>query len=186
MKKAFFALSLAMLTASVSFAQSSDTDNTAIPSQTTFFAELGGPGVLFSANIDRRFKKSRLGWGGRIGLGFVTGDIAYEPYDPNNPNFYTYQQRSILTVPVQVNYIFGKGSSPHTFEVGAGLTVLGKRVDIFDYGYNNNGSSILGTAAFMYRRQPIDGGFTWRIGFTPLVTDGYIQASGGVSVGYAF
>jgi hypothetical protein len=183
MKKALFAFSIALLTVHASFAQSTDGDKPATPAQTNFYAELGGPGVLFSANIDRRFKKSRLGWGGRVGLGFVTGD---EPYNPNDPNNYYYRQRSVLTIPVQVNYIFGKENSPHTFEVGAGLTVLGRRTDIFSYNYYDSGSAVLGSAAFMYRRQPLDGGFTWRIGFTPLMTDGYIQASGGVSVGYAF
>jgi hypothetical protein len=36
--------------------------------QTSFYAELGGPGLLFSANIDRRFKPNSLGWGARAGL----------------------------------------------------------------------------------------------------------------------
>lgn len=43
------------------------------PGRTQFFAEVGGPGILFSANIDTRFNTSSLGWGGRIGLGFYTG-----------------------------------------------------------------------------------------------------------------
>lgn len=57
------------------------------PGQTSFFAELGGPGILFSANVDRRFTKANLGFGGRIGIGFVTGDeyiydtLGYSNYD---------------------------------------------------------------------------------------------------------
>jgi hypothetical protein len=180
MKKAFRALSIALLITSVASAQSSTTETPATIGQTTFFAELGGPGILFSANIDRRFKKSHLGWGGRAGLGFVTiDDYAL------NPNSSNYRQRSVVTIPVQVNYIFGKDNSPHTFEVGAGATVLGKRVDVFHYD-NENRTSVMGTAAFMYRRQPKDGGFAWRIGFTPFIYSGYIQSSGGVSVGYVF
>ncbi|ANE53636.1 hypothetical protein SY85_20780 [Flavisolibacter tropicus] len=135
--------------------------------------------MLFSANIDRRFKKTNLGWGGRVGLGFVSGN--YYDWEKN-----TYDQMSIVTVPVQVNYVFGKGESPHTFEVGAGATFLGKRIDVFDNFMDSGRTSVMGTAAFMYRRQPKNGGFTWRIGFTPFIYDGYIQASAGVSVGYAF
>jgi hypothetical protein len=148
----------------------------AVPGRSSFYAELGGPGVLFSANIDTRFKPSRLGLGGRAGIGFVTTS----DYD-TDPG--SYRNRSVLTVPVQLNYIFGKGTSPHTFEVGAGLTFLGKSLDVFDIGDRDQ---FLGTFAFMYRRQPVDGGFGWRIGFTPIVGGGYIQPSGGVGVGYNF
>jgi hypothetical protein len=167
-----------LLTVSTVSAQQSTTDNPPAVAQTQFFAELGGPGVLFSANIDRRFKKSHTGWGGRVGLGFVTGDYSYET------NGY-YRQESILTFPVQINHVFGKPNSPHTFEVGAGFTVLGKKIDAFNFS-DDHRTSVLGTAAFMYRRQPVNGGFAWRIGFTPVFYSGYIQASGGVSVGYAF
>ena len=150
----------------------------AYPGQTSFFAELGGPGILFSANIDRRFSKSSLGAGARIGLGFVSGDF-YES------SLGYYQMQSIATFPMQLNYIFGKLNSVHTFEVGAGATIIGKKIDIFDNGSTKN-SSVYGTACFMYRRQPKDGGFSWRIGFTPIISGGYIQPMAGVSVGYNF
>ncbi len=152
----------------------------AYPGQTSFFAELGGPGILFSANIDRRFTKSNLGFGGRIGIGFVTGD----EYDNNNGN-YNYKMRSVLTVPIQLNYIFGKSNSVNSFEVGGGLTIVGKKLNILDF-YDDERSSLFGTASFMYRRQPAEGGFSWRIGFTPLIGRGYIQPFGAVSVGYNF
>ncbi|MEO6071240.1 MAG: hypothetical protein ABIN57_08215 [Chitinophagaceae bacterium] len=150
--------------------------------RTSFFAEFGGPGILFSANLDTRFKPSRLGLGGRAGIGFVTADES--TYNPSNGN-YGYNPASVLTVPVQLNYIFGKGVSPHTFEVGAGITYLGKKLDIMNF-YDDHKTNVFGTFAFMYRRQPVDGGFTWRIGFTPLVAQGYIQPFGAASLGYNF
>jgi hypothetical protein len=149
--------------------------------QSSFYAELGGPGILFSANLDRRFTKSQLGIGGRIGIGFVTT----ETYDYNNGNS-NYEMKSVVTFPIQLNYIFGKPTSVHSFEAGAGVTFTGKKIDLFDYNDSSEGSSVYGTAAFMYRRQPKDGGFSWRIGFTPIIGSGYIQPSGGVSVGYNF
>ncbi|MEO6133876.1 MAG: hypothetical protein ABIP35_01910 [Ginsengibacter sp.] len=150
--------------------------STVVPGQHSFYAELGGPGILFSANIDTRFTKSNLGVGGRIGLGFVTGDFG-------NQN--TYEQRSVVTVPVQINYIFGKPNSVHSFEVGGGATFLGKKIDLFNYSEVNK-NSIVGTASFMYRRQPQEGGFSWRLGFTPIITSGFVQASGAASIGYNF
>ena len=151
--------------------------------QTSFYAELGGPGVLFSANFDRRFKPSSLGWGIRAGIGFVT---AYDDdFDTARYYYYYSRQRSVATFPVQVNYIFGKPASPHTFEAGAGLTLLSKKMDIFN-SYQDEKSLLLATFSFMYRRQPLNGGFSWRIGFTPVISSGYIQPSGGGSVGFNF
>src|SRR3712207_1689688 len=71
-----------------------------IPGRTSFYVELGGPGILFSANIDSRFKPSRLGWGGRAGIGFVT---ATEEKPVPGQNYPDWEQVSVLTVPVQVN-----------------------------------------------------------------------------------
>lgn len=162
-------------------AQSSPTGSKSVPGQTSFYAEVGGPGILFSANVDRRFKPSHLGWGARVGLGFVTADeTTYTP-----PNNYDYETFSVVTVPVQLNYIFGKNVSPHTFEVGAGLTYVGKKLDILNF-YDDRRSNLFGNFSFMYRRQPLDGGFTWRIGFTPLVAKGYIQPSAAAGVGFSF
>ena len=147
--------------------------------QMSFYAELGGPGILFSANFDSRFNKSSLGFGGRAGIGFVT---TYYYYNNGNGGYKTH---SVATFPIQLNYIFGKPSSVHSFEAGAGVTFTGKAIDLFSYD-ELNPSSVYGTACFMYRRQPKDGGFSWRIGFTPIIGSGYIQPSGAVSVGYNF
>ncbi len=137
---------------------------------------------MFSANIDRRFKPSNLGLGGRLGLGFVTAsEVNYDP----QTGYSEWDDVSVITVPVQLNYIFGKPNSPHTFEAGAGLTYIGRRLDIMNF-YDDKTTRLFGSFAFMYRRQPVDGGFTWRIGFTPLVARGYIQPFGAVSVGYSF
>jgi hypothetical protein len=153
-----------------------------VPSRTAFYAELGGPGILFSANVDQRFKRSHLGWGWRAGVGFVTS--YNETIDPNT-GWSDYENVSVITVPAQINYIFGKGVSPHTFEVGAGFTYVGRKVDIMEY-YDEKESQLFGTFAFMYRRQPMDGGFMWRIGFSPLVAKGFIQPFAAVAVGYSF
>jgi len=168
-----------VLTTSFSFAQRNNSrSDEKFSGQTSFYAELGGPGILFSANIDRRFTKSNLGWGGRIGIGFVSGYLDSDPYYYDRPT-------TVVTFPVQVNYIFGKPTSPHSFEAGAGFTVAGKKLGVFDF-YDSTRSSFFVTASFMYRRQPVNGGFSWRIGFTPLIAQGYIQPSGAVSVGYNF
>ena len=179
--KIFFTV-VCMLISFLSFAQDSQS-NAAEPGSQSFYAELGGPGILFSANFDTRFNKSRTrtGLGARIGLGFVSGYIV-----ENNSGYgYLGNPVSVVTFPVQLNYIFGKPNSVNAFEVGAGITIAGRKLDVFDF-YDENSTSIFGTASFMYRRLPKDGGFSWRAGFTPLIAKGYIQPMVGASVGYNF
>jgi len=86
---------------------------------------------------------------------------------------------------VQINYVFGKSSSPHSFEAGAGITYVSKKLEIMNF-YGDKRTQLFGTFSFMYRRQPINGGFSWWAGFTPLFGKHYIQAFGWLSVGYNF
>jgi hypothetical protein len=186
MKK--FLLSTFLFTCFTSFLfgqQEAGTSVTNTPGNTSFYAELGGPGLVFSANIDKRFTRSHLGWGGRVGVGFASSYEETRVTQPNGGYSNFYEDVSVVTLPIQINYIFGKGNSPHTFEVGAGATIAGKKIEIFNF-YDDKRSSFFGTASFMYRRQPATGGFTWRIGFTPIIAKGYIQPFGGAGVGYNF
>lgn len=164
------------------FAIAQNDNENSKPSQGTqsFFAEVGGPGILFSANYDSRFNKTPFGLGGRVGLGFITGDGITKAGSVN------FKTESILTVPIQLNYLFGKANSINALEIGAGITVTGKKLNIFEYNDENKYSSVYGTASFMYRRMPKNGGFSLRAGFTPIITSGYIQPSAGISVGYNF
>lgn len=177
MKK--IAITLLIIVCVTSGAAAQETEPSKATGQNSFFAELGGPGILFSANFDRRFTASNLGIGGRVGIGFVSGY-----FDDFNSN-YSGLPRSIITVPMQVNYLFGKSNTPHTFEIGLGATYIGRKVDIMDFN-DTQQTQVFGTASFMYRRQPKNGGFSWRGGLTPLFAKGYIQPFAGFSVGYTF
>ncbi len=132
-----FLLSVLILAGLAAKAQT-ETNSDKVPGRTAFYVELGGPGILFSANIDSRFNNSNLGLGFRAGLGFVTAD---EELIDRNGNTY-WEPRSVVTVPVQINYVFGKTTSPHTFEVGGGATYVGKKLDIFNF-YSENKSQVL-------------------------------------------
>lgn len=157
-----------------------------------------GPGVISSVNFDSRFKSGKsLGLGYKVGLGFSAdtfyGDLRYQDfYDEEGklyslPYFNSERTQAYLTIPLGLNYIFGKKNSPHTFEVGAGTTVLTRKVDLYNYDGHYKQGYFLGHLSFMYRRVPVDGGFTWRIGFTPIIgTAGDFMPSGAVGFGYAF
>lgn len=178
MKKAFFTLLLSMALFNA-FTQ----DEPKVSKQ--FYTEMGGPGILFSANIDSRFSsKSHIGWGMRAGIGFTIKDM--DNYDPVT-GVYSNSVRTIPTLPIGFNYLFGKEGVPHTFEVGAGATFLFQNVEMLNYDGHRKAGNVMGHFNFMYRRQPVTDGFTWRIGFTPLInTAGDIVPFAAAGIGFAF
>lgn len=128
--------------------------------------ELLGNGLIASANFDMRFSKKTDGLGARVGIGYVGGGDA---------------EASILTIPIMLNHLLGKDGN--YFEVGAGIVYISGEADFSDF----QDSAVAGTLSFMYRKQPIDGGFMWKIGLTPIIASGvFIPYWGGVAIGYAF
>lgn len=134
------------------------------------YFELGGPG-LASFNFDTRFSNQKDGIGGRIGIGGFSLD-----------------NETALFVPLQVNYLLGKDNKNY-FELGAGATFVS-----YNSQYNDDDGTFensFGHLYFGYRRQPVDGGFLFRAGITPIfnITSGnnfFIPYYFGISFGYAF
>ena len=154
-----------------------------------FYAEFGGPGIIMSANLDGRFKSnSRLGFGYRLGAGFGVGKFDdKQVVDPNTGNVY-YEEvtRTVYAFPVGLNYILGKPKSSSSFEVGGGVSFLSRETSMYNYEMKKHGH-ILGFATFMYRIAPVNGGMSFRIGFTPIIgTAGDLFPMGALSFGYAF
>ena len=151
------------------------------------YAELFGPGVLFSFNFDSRFKAGeQLGFGYRLGVGFGVADFAKETIDEWGYEYYeSTEYRSYYTIPVGLNYILGKKNSPHTFEVGAGATFLTRKVSLYCYDVKTPGY-FTGHLSLMYRRVT-DGGFLFRAGFTPIIgTSGDLFPIPTIGIGYSF
>lgn len=131
------------------------------------FVEVGGQGLLFTANYDTRFANRRDGLGGRAGIGYIAAD-------GNNAT----------TIPLSLNYLLGKGK--HFFEVGLGATILAVDGDEGSF-FDNNTSNVIGTMSFSYRLQPVDSGFALRAGLTPIFnSDFFIPYYAGLSLGYTF
>ncbi len=152
-----------------SFAQNSFTQNSAsMPRAQNVFVELFGPGLVISANYDTRFGQRRDGLGGRVGVGFLA--------ESGN---------SILTLPVQVNYLLGKKSK--YFEVGLGATFI--NIGGNDRGYLSldDVTGTIGTMTFGYRYQPEDGGFHFRAAITPIFnSSAFLPYFAGIGFGYTF
>ncbi len=134
------------------------------------YMEVLGNGLTYSLNYDTRFGQSLKGIGGRIGIGYVALD-----------------GNSLTSVPFVVNYLFGKDK--HYFEVGAGATLLSAAAssDFGPVGSGEKGSTFIGTMSLGYRLEPLDGGFTFRAGITPLFDRStFFPFWPQVSFGYAF
>jgi len=135
------------------------------------FIELGGQGILLTANYDTRFSNRRDGLGGRAGIGYIAADGDHA-----------------TTIPLSLNYLLGKGNK--FFEIGLGATMISSKVDFSFFDDNSEpekNSNVIGTMSFAYRVQPVDSGFSFRAGITPVFnSDFFIPYYGGISLGYTF
>lgn len=133
------------------------------------FVEVGGQGILFTANYDTRFGKRRDGLGGRVGIGYIAID-----------------KNRATTIPVSLNYLLGNGGK-HFFEVGLGATAFLTSGEDNSFIFDGNEQNVVGTMSFSYRFQPADSGFSFRAGLTPVFnSDFFVPYFGGLSLGYTF
>lgn len=140
-----------------------------------FYAEFGANGVGFSVNYDARFAKSQKGLGYRVGIGLVPG-----------LDFIFFKTSTILTVPVGINYLAGKG--PSFFEAGFGVTyVTGKATDFLWSSGDSDEEAKLSAVGFIpsvgYRYAPDGKGFTFRAVISPAFGEGGGAFFGGFSFG---
>ena len=136
------------------------------PPQAIYFL-IGGSAPLLSINYDRRFEKKVNGAGFAVGLGFF-GESGV----------------SIFSVPVSLNYLFGRNS--HFFEIAGGATfVSGTVTDFFDNG-SSSGSGFIFHLNAGYRYQPTRGGFFFRGGISPLFSGGEYATSFYIGFGHNF
>ncbi|HEX8333229.1 MAG TPA: hypothetical protein VF622_11430 [Segetibacter sp.] len=153
----------------------------------SFYLELLGAGGVYSVNYDRRFTKGhRDGWGARAGFGYLNvsaGDSSIG-----------YQNVNLLTIPVDVNYIFGKKKG--ALQLGVGLTYISSRsqgrsytfndLDIIGgetYNYQSNGFAAFLNVSYITRS--LGNGFMFRAALTPVIYP-VILPSIGLSFGYNF
>lgn len=134
------------------------------PPQAWYFG-LGGSGLIFSANYDRRFSKKLNGAGFTTGLGLFFGGGL-----------------TVVTIPASLNYLFGRRNS--FFELAGGGTFVTGTVDWDDFE-DDTGSGFIWHINAGYRYQPAAGGFFFRAGFSPLFGQGgsvmYYYLGGGVA-----
>ena len=137
----------------------------------SIYLEILGNGLLYSLNYDHKIfdhLSARIG-GMYLGVNESTSD----------------SRVSLLLVPVMANYLVGSGSS--RLEIGAGLTLgsVGGDIDAAGGDFDKGGVAAF-TSTIGYRLQPTNGGFLFRIGFTPIFTANGFLPWAGLSLGGTF
>lgn len=136
----------------------------------TAYGELGGNGVVLTANYERRFAPR---WAGRIGLSFITSE------DPSG------DEDLAIVVPLMVNFITHPELNHH-FELGAGVTIAGGETSAWASEVDEDFSTVIPTGTIGYRFQRPGRGFVFRAGLTPFFSDGELVPWAGVSFGYGW
>ena len=131
----------------------------------SFFVEGGGPGLLYSINYERIVEND---FGLRAGLSYTSFSAS-----ASSGGSTASASAAIITVPVIASYL-GVSSGSHTLEMGAGGTIVFATGSASGTGISSSGSGMtgLGTVILGYRRQPVNGGFQFRIGLEALVGKG--------------
>lgn len=137
-----------------------------LEAKNAFYFELAGNAIVISLNYERFIKKNMS-----IRVGFGTAAI------------YS------ISTPLMFNFFVGEN---YRLELGIGATFFfHKNKLIYDYVYEDD-NMIMATAIVGYRYQPFEGGFVFKIGFTPFyvfssnINDEGFLPSFGISLGNAF
>lgn len=138
--------------------------------QNAIYLELAGNGALYTLNYDRLVTDNVS-----VRAGAMTMSLDAADGDGS---------AGLLIAPLMGNYFIGDGS--HKLELGAGPALV-RATASTDFGtFDESGTTVFGTATAGYRFQPNDGGFVFRIGFTPLFGSTGFLPWGGLSLGYSF
>lgn len=138
-----------------------------------------GPGGMLSFHFDSRFKKTINGLGYTIGLGIAPYDLLEESCN----------EGTVITIPVGLNYLFGKD---HYFEIGAGGALKsgwGTKIGCLylEDSFFENGESFYAYTLLGYRYQPKSKRLTIRAFISPLFQKYVpIRFWGGASIGIRF
>jgi hypothetical protein len=145
----------------------------------SFFAEVGGRAILYSANFDMRTERGRRnGWGINTGLCIVgsTGNFGVAVLVPFGANYLIGKKNSFIEVGAGATYMFLIGNdSSRNVVWGIG----GSTIPEFE-------GSLFGTFTLGYRHMPRANGITWRATFSPALLNQRLLPFFGLGIGYQF
>lgn len=138
--------------------------------------ELAGNAGIYSVNYERFFTDDIAA---RIGFGYISLTASSGSESAS---------ASVLFIPVMASYM-GIGSADHKLELGAGPLFVNASASVSGVGSSaahGSGFGVAGTATLGYHYVPHDGGFDFKIAFTPIFGAGGFLPWGGLGLGYVF
>jgi hypothetical protein len=138
--------------------------------------ELAGNAAIYSVNYERFFTDDIAA---RIGFGYISLTASSGSESAS---------ASILFIPLMASYM-GIGSADHKLELGAGPLFVSASASASGIGSSAahaSGFGVAGTATVGYHYVPHDGGFDFKIAFTPIFGAGGFLPWGGLGLGYVF
>jgi hypothetical protein len=149
----------------------------------SIFVELAGNGGIYTVNYDRVINEH---FSVRAGLGYMALGASATASNGNGTTTTASASVSMLAIPILANFLLGNQN--HKLELGGGVTLFKMTGTSSTFEGVASGSAFgpVGTLVAGYRYVPSDGGFTFRIGFTPLVSTESFMPWGGISFGYLF
>ncbi len=141
------------------------------------YAEALGNGLLYSINYERLLESLHVGI--RAGVSYFTYPVSSYGSSGN---------LTLATFPLVASYYFG--TPRHKVQLGLGATILALGVSSDSTGTKfqgeRSGGGVAATAVVGYRYLPPDRGFSFGVGFTPLLRSGRFLPWGGANAGYVF
>lgn len=143
------------------------------------YLELLGNGGLYSINYERMLSNDLSA---RLGFSYFSISASASSSDGSQSS----AKASIVTAPALFNYMVG--GKNHKLEMGAGATLIYVSASASGGAASASGEGVgvAGTGVAGYRYSPADGGFVFRVGYTPLFGKGGYQSWGGMSFGGTF
>ena len=142
------------------------------------YLELLGNGGLYSVNYERMLSNDLSA---RLGFSYFSISASAGSGQEQSS-----AKASIVTAPALFNYMVG--GKNHKLELGAGATLIYVSASASGGAASASGEGVgvAGTGVAGYRYSPADGGFVFRVGYTPLFGKGGYQSWGGMSFGGTF
>lgn len=141
------------------------------------FGEALGNGLLYSINYERIFASVPIGL--RAGASYFSYPVSTYGRSGN---------LKLATFPLVASYHVG--SRHHKLQLGLGATILYLGVSTDSTGTKfegeRSGVGVAASAVIGYRYLPPDRGFSFGVGFTPLLRTSSFLPWGGANAGYVF
>jgi hypothetical protein len=141
-----------------------------------------GAGLFYSLNYERSFSD----FSARLGFSYISLGATASTGTSGVSASATW-----IAFPLMVNYL-GIRAKKHIFDLGAGVSVLMVGAGASSFGQDGSASASASTVIpapvlnIGYRIQPTDGGFVFKIGWSPMLINGYFWPTGYLALGAAF